>query len=112
MACRATVGAGVDARPARIQRHALAAVRHGLARRPSRRAGAARAADVDGNAVIRAPAGPSDIVIRTTDRLAGAIDSLTWNGQEFINSSDHGRQLQSAAFFADTTGPVLTIGRR
>ncbi|MGN6727828.1 MAG: hypothetical protein ACTHLZ_18055 [Tepidisphaeraceae bacterium] len=69
-------------------------------------AGAARAADVQGNAVIRAPAGGSDIVIRTTDRLAGAIDSLTWNGHEFINSSDHGRQLQSAAFFAETTGKL------
>jgi len=54
---------------------------------------------VQANIVIRAPAGPSEIVIRTTSRLAGAIDSLTWNGQEFINSTDHGRQLQSAANF-------------
>ena len=53
----------------------------------------------DGNVVIRAMAGSSEIVIRTTSRLAGAIDSLTWNGQEFINSTDHGRQLQSAANF-------------
>jgi len=52
---------------------------------------------VDGNSVVRAPLGDSEIVIRTTSRLAGAIDSLTWNGQEFINSADHGRQLQSAA---------------
>ncbi len=51
------------------------------------------------NAVIRAPAGPSEIVITTTDRLAGAIHSLRWNGQEFIDSADHGRQLQSAASF-------------
>lgn len=49
-----------------------------------------------GNATIRAPAGTSEIVITTTARLAGAIDSLTWNGLEFINSFDHGRQLQSA----------------
>ncbi len=54
---------------------------------------------VDGNAVIRAPAGGSEIVIRTTDRLAGAIDSLTWAGREFIDSVDHGRQLQSACSF-------------
>ena len=53
----------------------------------------------DGNAVIRRQAGPSEIVITTTDRLAGAIDSLTWNGKEFIDSTDHGRQLQSAASF-------------
>lgn len=53
----------------------------------------------DGNAVIRAPALGSEIVIRTTTRLAGAIDSLTWNGREFIDSFDHGRQLQSACSF-------------
>ncbi len=52
-----------------------------------------------GNAEIRAQAGPSEIVIRTTARLAGAIDSLQWNGKEFINSTDHGRQLQSASNF-------------
>ncbi|MGZ0165356.1 MAG: hypothetical protein ACKVII_15640 [Planctomycetales bacterium] len=52
---------------------------------------------VDGNSVVRGPLGDSEIVIRTTSRLAGAIDSLTWNGQEFINSADHGRQLQSAS---------------
>lgn len=52
-----------------------------------------------GNAVIRQKAGSSEIVITTTDRLAGAIDSLTWGGKEFIDSHDHGRQLQSAASF-------------
>lgn len=52
-----------------------------------------------GDAVIRAPALGSEIVIRTTSRLAGAIDSLTWNGREFIDSFDHGRQLQSACSF-------------
>lgn len=52
---------------------------------------------VPGNSVIRNPAGRSEIVIRTTERLAGAIDSLTWDGKEFINSTDHGRQLQSAS---------------
>lgn len=54
---------------------------------------------LSGNAVIRANAGGSEIVLATTDRLAGAIDSLTWNGKEFIDSFDHGRQLQSAASF-------------
>lgn len=52
---------------------------------------------VSGDAVIRAQAGKSELVIKTTDRLAGAIDSLTWDGKEFINSVDHGRQLQSAS---------------
>jgi len=53
----------------------------------------------EANASIRAPAGKSEIVITTTRRLAGAIHSLTWNGQEFIDSADHGRQLQSASNF-------------
>jgi hypothetical protein len=52
-----------------------------------------------GDAVIRAPFGNSEIVITTTSRLAGAIHSLTWNGLEFIDSADHGRQLQSASNF-------------
>jgi hypothetical protein len=54
---------------------------------------------VNGDAAIRAPFGGSEIVISTTSRLAGAVDSLTWNGQEFIDSADHGRQLQSASNF-------------
>lgn len=49
---------------------------------------------------IRRVAGNSEIVITTTSRLAGAVHSLTWNGQEFINSADHGRQLQSASSFS------------
>lgn len=53
----------------------------------------------DANGIIRAKAGSSEIVITTTSRLAGAIHSLTWNDKEFIDSTDHGRQLQSAASF-------------
>jgi hypothetical protein len=55
-----------------------------------------------GDAVIRAPFGNSEIVITTTARLAGAIHSVTWNGREFIDSADHGRQLQSASSFDNT----------
>ncbi len=55
------------------------------------------AAPVSGDAVIRRPAGGSEIVITTTSRLAGAIHSLTWGGRQFIDSLDHGRQLQSAS---------------
>ena len=54
---------------------------------------------VSGDAAIRGPAGPSEIVVRTTTRTAGAIDSLTWDGKEFLDSADHGRQLQSASNF-------------
>ncbi len=52
-----------------------------------------------GDSTIRARAGKSEIVVTTTARLAGAIHSLTWDGREFIDSADHGRQLQSAANF-------------
>ena len=38
----------------------------------------------------------SPIRLQTSERLAGAIGSLTWGGKEFINSADHGRELQSA----------------
>ncbi len=49
-----------------------------------------------GDSTIRAKAGSSDIIITTTSRVSGAIHSLTWGGKEFIDSHDHGRQLQSA----------------
>jgi hypothetical protein len=48
-----------------------------------------------GNAVIRAPAGGSEIVIKTTSRMAGAIESLQWGGKEFLDDADHGRELQT-----------------
>ncbi|MES2791141.1 MAG: hypothetical protein V4719_16120 [Planctomycetota bacterium] len=74
---------------------------------------AAEPAPPSGNAVIRAPAHGSEIVITTTARLAGAIHSVTWNGTEFIDSFDHGRQLQSASnldlqspFSAETFNPT------
>jgi hypothetical protein len=54
---------------------------------------------VSGDSTIRAKAGPSEIVVTTTSRLAGAIHSLTWDGKEFVNSTDHGRQIQSASNF-------------
>ena len=59
-----------------------------------------------GDAVIRGVAGNSEIVITTTARCAGAIHSLTWGGKEFIDSHDHGRQLQSAANL-DFGTPIL-----
>ena len=65
------------------------------------------AATADGHATIRGKAGPSDIVITTTSRLAGAIHSLHWNGREFIDSYDHGRQLQSASNLDNGT-PITT----
>ena len=72
-----------------------------------------------GDSQIHAHAGKSDIVITTTTRLAGAIHSLLWDGQEFINSTDHGRQLQSACSFdnsptanAETFNPTEAGSRK
>lgn len=73
----------------------------------------------DGAAQIRSAPGPAQIVITTTSRLAGAIDSLQWNGREFIDSFDHGRQLQSASNLdcgtpikAETFNPTEAGSRR
>ena len=56
----------------------------------------AQATAVSGDAEISGTIGGKPLVIRTTSRLAGAIDSVKWDGVEFIDSHDHGRQLQSA----------------
>ncbi len=56
----------------------------------------AKQAPPSGDVVIRSLQDGGGITIRTTSRLAGAIHSLKWNGKEFIDSHDHGRQLQSA----------------
>lgn len=50
---------------------------------------------VSGDAVIRASAGESEIVIKTSSRTAGAMESLQWGGKEFLNNADHGRELQA-----------------
>ncbi len=47
---------------------------------------------VNGDLAISA----NGITIKTTNRLAGAIDSLFFNGKEFVDSKDHGRQIQTA----------------
>ena len=52
---------------------------------------------VEGNSTIRGKTEDSEIVIVTTSRCAGAIHSLIWRGHEFLDSYDHGRQLQSAS---------------
>lgn len=52
-----------------------------------------------GSVHIRHQFAGSEIVVRASARFAGAIDSLTWRGKEYINRYDHGRQLQSASSF-------------
>ncbi|MDE2218459.1 MAG: peptidoglycan-binding protein [Patescibacteria group bacterium] len=41
------------------------------------------------------------LTIKTFSYLSGAIGSITWNGKEFIDRYDHGRELQSASSFDD-----------
>ena len=56
-----------------------------------------------GNATVRGKVGSSEIVITTTDRLAGAIHSLTWGGKEFIASFDCGSPTE---FWAECFNPT------
>lgn len=52
-----------------------------------------------GDASISGAFGGSTITLKTSARFAGTVYSLTWNGKEFLNSYDHGRELQSALSF-------------
>ncbi|MFE0752723.1 hypothetical protein ACFW16_02130 [Inquilinus sp. NPDC058860] len=56
-------------------------------------------ASVCGDGTIKADVSGSVLEIKTSTRMGGAIESLTWKGKEFINSSDHGRLMQSASSF-------------
>ena len=52
-----------------------------------------------GFSTIQGKLNGQNLVITTTTRTAGAIHSLVWKGKEFVNSTDHGRQIQSASNF-------------
>ena len=54
-------------------------------------------ADVSGDAVLKKQIGKEEASITTTSRVAGAIHSFKFRGKEYIDSFDHGRQLQSAS---------------
>jgi hypothetical protein len=56
-------------------------------------------APVCGDGTIQADVFGSTLKIRASTRMGGAIESLTWKDKEFINSSDHGRLMQSASSF-------------
>lgn len=71
------------------------------------------AAAPSGDAELRATVLGRPSVLRTTTRTAGAIDSLRWGGEAFIDTHDHGRQLQSAVnadfdgqYFVETYNPT------
>ena len=39
------------------------------------------------------------VISASTSQFAGAISSITYRGQQYINTTDHGRELQSASSF-------------
>lgn len=64
------------------------------------------AAGVNGNAQISGMFDGSPIVIKTADRIAGAVDSLIWKGKEFNSGIDHGRSFQYAWFRSACDNPT------
>lgn len=56
-------------------------------------------ADISGDAVLKKQIGKDEAILTTTSRVAGAIHSFKFRGKEYIDSFDHGRQLQSASNF-------------
>lgn len=52
-----------------------------------------------GDATITAPVFGLPLTISTSSQYAGAISSLKWNGKEFVDDWDHGRQFQTNAQF-------------
>lgn len=53
----------------------------------------------DGDIEIRSSVNGNEIVLRTSARYAGAVASLVFRGVEYIDTKDHGRQMQSASSF-------------
>ena len=52
------------------------------------------------NEAKTATIGDSTLSVHVSSRVAGAIDELVWRGKQFVNSSDHGREIQAAAAFS------------
>lgn len=58
-----------------------------------------RASAATGDFKIQAPALGSTIQLETSARFAGAVTSLVFRGKQFVDTADHGRELQSASSF-------------
>lgn len=54
------------------------------------------AVEVSGDGRAAGSIQSNKITISATERTAGAISSIQWQGKEFINNYDHGRQMQYA----------------
>lgn len=46
----------------------------------------------------------SQVQVKSNMSLGGAITDLTWNGEQFVNDWDYGRQIQTAAFLCPDCG--------
>jgi hypothetical protein len=51
--------------------------------------------------VVNHKIGPDQLTISSEPKFAGAISSLTFRGQQYINSADHGRLMQGAIAYND-----------
>lgn len=87
--------------PPRPVRRAFAVLLVACACGPARAEDAASIAwpEPGGRATISRAFAGSAIAVGVSSRTAGAIDSLTWGGTQFINAYDHGRELQSASAY-------------
>jgi alpha-tubulin suppressor-like RCC1 family protein len=57
-------------------------------------------AQVSGNGAITGTIFGSPVTLKTSSQYGGAINSMVWNGKEFVNNFDHGRQFSvNASFF-------------
>ena len=56
-------------------------------------------AQVSGDATITGTVAGSTLTLKTSTRYGAAISSIVWNGKEFVNNWDHGRQLSTNASF-------------
>jgi alpha-tubulin suppressor-like RCC1 family protein len=59
-------------------------------------AAVATQAQVNGDSTISGPVLGDQLTIKTSNAYAGAIVSMRWRNKEFVNSWDHGRQIQTA----------------
>jgi hypothetical protein len=53
----------------------------------------------NGDITIEAPALGSTIRLQISARFAGAVSSIVFRGKEYVDTLDHGRELQSASSF-------------
>src|SRR5438067_218836 len=56
-------------------------------------------AQVSGDSSITAPVLGLPLTVKTSSQFGGGISSIQWQGKEFVNNWDHGRQISTNASF-------------